>query len=72
MSALMSTKEQLHQVIDRLPPEQVEEVWEYVSQLAQQPVAPIYRIHEYAASTGVKDLADQHDHYLYGQEKRDD
>jgi hypothetical protein len=28
-------------------------------------------IHEYAASTGVKDLADQHDHYLYGQEKHD-
>lgn len=54
MSALISTTEQLHQVIDCLRPE----VWEYVNQLAQRPVAPIYRIHEYAVSTGVKDLAD--------------
>jgi hypothetical protein len=71
MSAIISTTEQLHQVIDRLRPEQVAEVWEYVTQLAQRPIAPIYRIHEYAASTGVKDLADQHDPYLYGQEKHD-
>lgn len=71
MSALISTTEQLQQVIDHLRPEQVAEVWEYVTQLAQRPVAPIYRIHEYATSTGVKDLADQHDHYLYGQEKHD-
>jgi hypothetical protein len=71
MSVQTSTKEQLHQVIDRLPPEQIEAVWEYVNQIAEQPVAPIYRIHEYAASTGVKDLADQHDHYLYSREKHD-
>ena len=58
MSAPISTTEQLHQVIDRLRPEQVAEVWEYVTQLAQRPVAPIYRIHEYAVSTGVKNLAD--------------
>jgi hypothetical protein len=43
MSAMISTTEQLHQVIDRLRPEQVAEVWEYVTQLAQRPVAPIYR-----------------------------
>jgi hypothetical protein len=71
MSTLISTTEQLHQAIDRLRPEQVAEVWAYVTQLAQRPVAPIYRIHEYAVSTGVKDLADQHDHYLYSQEKHD-
>lgn len=65
------TKDQLLEVIEHLRPEQLLQVWEYVNQLAEQPVAPLYQIHEYAVSTGVKDLAQQHDHYLYRQDKRD-
>ena len=35
------------------------------------PPSPLYVLHESAVSTGVRDLADQHDHYLYGSVKRD-
>ena len=31
-------------------------------QLTQKPVAPLYRIHQQAISTGVEDLANRHDH----------
>ena len=65
------SKDQLLEVIEHLRPDQLVQVWEYVNQLADQPTAPLYRIHEHAVSTGVKDLAQQHDHYLYGQDKRD-
>ena len=34
--------------------------------------APIYRIHEHAVDTGIPDLAEHHDYYLYGQPKSDD
>jgi len=71
MSASLSIKTQIHQAIDRLGPDQLTQLWEYLTRLTQEPVAPLYRIHEQAVSTGVKDLADQHDHYLYGQEKQD-
>ena len=47
------------------------QLWEFMQQLVQEPVAPIYRIHEQAITTGIKDLASQHDHYLYGLEKHD-
>jgi hypothetical protein len=47
------------------------QLWEYVKGLSQEPIAPLYRIHEQAIATGVADLADQHDHYLYGQDKHD-
>ena len=63
------TKDHLLEVIEHLRPDQLLQVWEYVNQLADQPVAPLYQIHEYAISTGVKDLAQQHDHYLYGQDQ---
>jgi hypothetical protein len=66
------TREQIHQAIDTLRPEQLEQLLEYVEQLTEEPVAPLYSVHEYAISTGVSDLADQHDHYLYGVAKRDD
>lgn len=65
------TKDQLLEVIEHLRPEQLAQVWEYMNQLADQPAAPLYQIHEHAVSTGIKDLAQQHDHYLYGQDKRD-
>lgn len=71
MDVYVPTKTQIHQAIDRLRPDQLGRVWGYVQRLAQEPVAPLYHIHEHAINTGVADLAEQHDHYLYGQEKRD-
>lgn len=65
------TKDQLLEAIEQLPPEQLRQVWEYMNQLTDQPTAPLYQIHEKAVSTGVKDLAQQHDHYLYGRDKSD-
>ena len=35
------------------------------------PVASLYRFHELAIDTGITDLAEQHDHYLYGQSMHD-
>jgi len=58
-------KTQIYQAIDRLRPDQLARLWEYVQWLIQEPVAPLYRIHEQAIATGVADLAEQHDHYLY-------
>jgi hypothetical protein len=71
MSASVPAKSTIHQAIDRLAPDQLAQLWEYLQQLTQAPVAPVYRIHEQALNTGVKDLASQHDHYLYGVEKVD-
>ena len=36
----------------------------------QSPTRAFRRIRERATDLGVKDLADQHDHYLYGVDKR--
>lgn len=63
------TKDELLEVIGHLRPDQLMQVWEYVIQIAEQPVAPLYQVHEHAISTGVKDLVQQHDHYLYGQDR---
>lgn len=37
----------------------------------EPPLSPLYTIHEHAISTGVADLAEEHDHYLYGTPKHD-
>jgi len=37
----------------------------------EKEMIPLYQIHHKAIVTGISDLAHQHDHYLYGQEKRD-
>ena len=71
MSVSVPTKNRILQAIDRLSPDQLAQLLEYVKGLSQEPVAPLYRIHEQAIATGVADLADQHDHYLYGQDKHD-
>ena len=34
--------------------------------------APIYRVHKYAVDTGIPDLAQNLDHYLYGHPKNRD
>ncbi len=71
MSLSVPTRTQINQAIDRLHPDQLAQLWEYIKRLMQEPVAPLYHIHEQAIATGVTDLADQHDHYLYGHDKRD-
>jgi hypothetical protein len=71
MSAVPATKTEIHQVIDQLGPDQLAQLAEYLGRLTGEPVAPIYQIHEQAVSTGIRDLADQHDHYLYGQDRHD-
>jgi hypothetical protein len=62
---------QVHQTIDQLTSEQLAQVWEYLVQLMQKQTVPLYHLHEQAIATGVADLAEQHDHYLYGQVKSD-
>ena len=37
--------------------------------LSDQSISSLYRVHEQAVATGVPDLAEQHDHYLYGKPK---
>jgi len=69
MNVSVPAKTQIHQAIDRLRPDQLARLWEYVQWLVQEPAAPLYHIHEQAIATGVADLAEQHDHYLYGRDK---
>ena len=66
MSVAVPTKTQLDQAISQLRPDQLSQLWDFIKQLVQEPVAPLYQIHEYAIATGVRYLAVQHDHYLYG------
>lgn len=56
---------QIHQTIDQLTPDQLAQLWDYLMQLIRQQPAPLYYLHDQAIATGVTDLADQHDHYLY-------
>jgi len=71
--------EQICETIHNLPEEQLSEVLRFVQALEgvgeldaiDENVAPLYRIHTVAVKTGISDLAHQHDHYLYGIEKRD-
>ena len=63
---------QIHKIIDQLRPEQLAQLWEFVELLTvKADEAPLYRIHEQAVATGIRDMADQHDHYLYGVDKHD-
>lgn len=71
VSVSIPAKTKISQALDGLEPEQLTQLWEFIQQLRQQPIAPIYQIHEHAVSTGIKDLANQHDYYLYGSGKRD-
>ena len=72
MTVAVPPRAQIHKIIDQLRPEQLAQLWEFVELLTAKPdEAPLYRIHEQAVSTGIRDMADQHDHYLYGVEKHD-
>lgn len=77
MTTTTSIKQQIYQLIESLPVEQLPEVLDFVTDLTSMkveppaPIAPIYHIHHYAVDTGISDLAAQHDHYLYGVDKND-
>lgn len=72
MNIAMPPKAQIYRIIDQLRPEQLAQLWEFVEQLtAASDEAPLYRIHEQAVSTGIRDLADQHDRYLYAANNYD-
>ena len=72
MTVAVPPRSQIHKTIDQLRPEQLAQLWEFVELLTvKSDEAPLYRIHEQAVATGIRDMADQHDRYLYGVEKRD-
>lgn len=71
MTAVVPPRSEIHKAIDQLRPEQLAQLWEFIELLmAKTDEAPLYRIHEHAVATGIRDLADQHDRYLYGVERR--
>ncbi|MCL7454742.1 MAG: hypothetical protein M8467_17025 [Anaerolineae bacterium] len=71
--------ERICETIHSLPEDQLGEVLRFVqdlksiqgSRISEDAIAPLYSIHTSAVRTGISDLAHQHDHYLYGVEKRD-
>ena len=79
MSTQELTVEEICETLRTLPEEQLDEVLHFVQDLelaresvvSDEAVAPLYGIHAIAVRTGIPDLAHQHDHYLYGIEKRD-
>ena len=78
MTTNTKIKQQIYQVIESLPAEQLPRLLDFVNALLKPapsspkpPIAPIYKIHEHAVDTGISDLAAEHDHYLYGVSKKD-
>jgi hypothetical protein len=72
MNVSVPNRTLIHQIIDQLGPDELRKLWVCVRQLTQESVAPLYEIHGQAITTGVVDLADHHDHYLYGAAKNND
>ena len=66
MTVTSSDLHTLYQVIDRLNPEQLEELQAFLNQFQKPVPLPIYRIYEHAVDAEIDDLAENHDHYLYG------
>ena len=70
MSISVQAKAKICQGLDRLDPERLAQLSDYIRQLTQKPVAPLT-----GSMSGdlnrVKDLANRHDHYLYGSGKSD-
>ena len=71
MSTTVPTKAEIRRAIERLRPDQLARLWQFLQRLGQETKAPVYRIHEHAISTGISDLAERHDDYLYGQKEPD-
>ncbi len=78
MTTETNSKKQIYQIVESLPVEQLPDILRLIKEFLQ-PVksestarsAPIYQIHQNAVDTGIPDLAAQHDHYLYGNDKYD-
>ena len=71
------TRHQIQQQIEQLPPAQLQQVAEFLTEL-QHSSEPKSEWDNFAAmlqrnkvSTGIPDLAHQHDHYLHGKPKQD-
>jgi len=70
------SKEQIYRAIETLPEERLPELLHFLESLVETretlpaEAVPLYQVHRYAVSTGIPDLAHQHDHYLYSLEKR--
>lgn len=81
MSVQEQTVDGICDTLRALPEDQLDQVLRFLLDLEQarkpgnssadEPVAPLYRAHTAAVRTGIPDLAHQHDHYLYGLDKRD-
>jgi hypothetical protein len=75
------TVKEIQTALWTLPDEKLREVLGFIERLERsaessappqpEPLSPLYGLHLTAISTGVPDLAKQHDHYLYGLDKRD-
>jgi len=70
MGTIESVRTQIEQALGQLTEAQLEWVWEVVQKLQQKHDLNLYHLHEYAISTGVPDLAQNHDLYLY--DRRDE
>ena len=81
MSVQEPIVDEICDTLQALPEDQLDQVLRFLHDLEQarkpgsssadEPVAPLYRAHTAAVRTGIPDLAHQHDHYLYGLDKRD-
>ncbi len=72
-----TARQQIYRLIEKLPDEQLPGILKFLERLLKNTgpatiaeTPPIYQIHHQAISTGITDLAHQHDHYLYGSEKK--
>ncbi len=72
-------KQQIYQIIESLSMEHLSRLHHFLRTLLQpkpvtptMKVAPIYQLHHHAVDTGITDLAENHDHYLYGADRQDD
>jgi len=70
------SREQIYKAIEALPEERLPELLHFLEGLAKAyetlpaDAVSLYQVHRHTISTGIPDLAHQHDHYLYGLEKR--
>ena len=80
MSMREATMGRIYDTLQVLPEQQLALVLRFVESLKEAvatkvstrktAVAPIYKLRIASVDTGIADLAGQHDHYLYGVEKR--
>ena len=81
MSVQEPTVDEICDTLRALPEDQIDQVLRFLQDLEQArqredstvdgSLAPLYRVHSAAVRTGIPDLAHQHDHYLYGLDRRD-